>query len=727
MSSTTNLQSLSGLIGKLFSIESNVPTANIDEFNLNEQSVESLNLIKCLRKYCGIDSSYHFTSRSNIEDLLDSNGFHYRLSEIDNDKIKYEQVPLIAVDRESNDHILILKKGSKTSVYVPKYDKYISKKVSAIDIFDSVYEVFPVFPFELNSFWKLIKFSFPAIRPDFFKAVLLSILVTLFSLASPIITSRVVGDVVPSGNIAWIISTFVISIVIAVYSSILTWIQSYYLLRLNQKLNIRIQVPLYHRILSYPVSFLDQYNVGDLSSRATAVNTILTSLSSTSLSTLISMVSLIGFAGLMMFYNFTLSIPALLYIALIGVIQTLVLRKQLASEKSLVEVKASYYEESLQSISTAALTRTSGNELSVLRRWSSIIFNFTSLSFNVSRLSSINQILSKFLSTLGNSLIYGVLVYQLYNATSLSDVMITTSSFIVFTSAFQNFSSKFLEIINVVNTVFGQTLVQLKRTYPLIRQQPERGLKYGGFRRKLTGLIEFKNVTFTYPGSDKIILDNVSFSLKPGAFNVLFGPSGCGKSTILSILIGFYPIKSGSVFIDGVEIDNLDIKYFRSQIGTILQSPTLPPSSIRDALTSGIPTSEEKIWQSLETVNLTSEIQSLPMKLETILSEGASNISGGQRQRLCIARALLSRPRMLLEDESTSALDNRSQKIIVNNIKDIGITRVVVAHRMSAIRNCDHMVVIVDGKVEATGNYDYCANHSRYLASVLSKDSSSSL
>lgn len=727
MSSTTPLQSLSGSIGKLFSVESNVSSSHFVESDSNEQTFESLNLIKSLREYCGIRSSYSFTYRSNLEDLLYSNGFHYRLSQIDDNKIQYEQVPLIAVARDTSEHIVILKKGSNTLVYMPKRDKYISKTVFATDLLGSAYEVFPVFPYELNSFWKLIQFSFPAIRSDFFKAVLLSIVVTVFSLASPVITSQVVGDVVPSGDIAWIISTFVVSILIAVYSSILTWIQSYYLLRLNQKLNIRIQIPLYHRILSYPVSFLDQYNIGDLSSRATAVNSILTSLSSTSLSTLISVISLIGFAGLMIFYNLSLSIAALIYIALIGIIQTLVLRKQLESEKSLVEAKATYYEETLQSISTAALTRTSGNELSVLERWSSLIFSFTSLSFNVSRLSSINQILSKYLSTFGSSLIYAVLIYQLYKASSLSDVMVTTSSFIVFTSAFQNFSSKFLEVINVINSAFGQTLVQAKRAYPLIRQQPEKGLAYGGLRRKLVGLIEFKSVTFTYPGSDKVILDNLSFTLKPGAFNVLFGPSGCGKSTILSILIGFYPIKSGSVFVDGVEIDNLDIKYLRSQIGTVLQSPTLPPSSIRDALTSGIPTSEEKIWQALESVNLTGEIQSLPMKLETILSEGAANISGGQRQRLCIARALLSTPRMLLEDESTSALDNKSQKTIVDNIKGIGITRVVVAHRLSAIRNCDHMIIIVDGKVETTGNFDYCSNHSSYLSSVLSKDASSVL
>ena len=718
----SSIPSDSPAIRSLYRLDTNIR----ESFNsdiLSDNSLLCINLISTLRRYCGLSSSRQIIERSSLEDLLDSNGFHYRLSEIDTERIKYEQVPLIACTKEDNNIVLIIKKGPKSFIYDPHADSFVESP-NPPSLHTSVYEIFPVFPYELNCFWDLIRFSFPAVSSDFFKALSLSILVTLFSLASPVITSRVVGDVVPSGDVGWILSTFVISVIIAFYSSTLNWIQSYYLLRINQKLNIRIQIPLYHRILSYPVSFLDQYNVGDLSSRATAVNSILSSLSSTSLSSLISIVSLFGFAGLMIFYDLSLSIPALIYIFIIGIIQTLIIRRQLLFDRSLIETQAAFYEETLQSIAAISLIRTSGNEPAILSRWALLIHKITSLSFNVNRLSGANQIISKFLGTFGTSLIYAVLIYRLLNAESLSDVLITTSSFIVFTSAFQSFSNKFLEVINLVNSIFGQTLVHLKRATPLIQQQPENGQSSGGIRKSLECEIEFKNVTFSYPGSSKTVLNDVSFVIHPGCFNVLFGPSGCGKSTILSIILGFYPISSGSIFIDGVELGNLDIKYLRSQIGTILQTPTLPPSSIREALTTGLPTPDEAIWSALQTVNLTEEINSLPMKLETILSEGASNISGGQRQRLCIARALLSRPRMLLEDESTSALDNTSQQIIVSNIKSLGITRIVVAHRLSAIRNCDNLIVIVDGQVETAGAFDECTKSSHYLASVLSQDSS---
>ena len=692
-----------------------------ESFNKSTIEDEAYNLINKLRELFGLDQQQIIQSRNTLEDLLESNGFYYRPSNISLDYGKYEQIPLVTINKKNGSLVIIHEIGSKTKIFDTTLNTYINGKKFEHEDDQTVYEIFPIFPENLDTFWELLKFSFPAVKRDFIFASLISVFVTGLSLLSPIITSRVVGDVVPSGNIGWIISTFIITVVIALYSSLMTWLQSFFLLRFTQKLSLRIQIPIYQRILSYPISFLDQYKIGDLSSRVTSVNSLLRSLSSSALSTIINIISLIGFMGLMINYDWQLSIFAIGLIITVACIQTGIFRRQIVYEKSFVEEEANFYDETLQSLNNIAQIRTSGSERSIIERWSKSIFSFTSLRFNVNLLSSYNSIISSFLNNFGLSLIYAVLIYRLLNSSDINELGLQASTFIIFSSAFSSFSTKFTQLVDLFNTVLGQGWVDFKRAMPLIHQKQEEGLNTIKKQITLNGLIQFKDVTFSYPGSDNIILDKVSFTLYPNQFNVLFGPSGCGKSTIILIILGFYPIQSGSIFIDGHELSELDIKHLRSQMGTILQTTVLPVSSIKDALTSGLGESNETIWRTLELVNLSDEINALPMKLETILSEGAGNISGGQRQRLGIARALLREPKVLLEDESTSALDNYSQRVIVENLKNIGVSRIVVAHRITAIQSCDHIIVLQKGKVEFEGSFENSLVNSNYMKEVMQK------
>ena len=692
-----------------------------ESFNKSTIEDEAYNLINKLRELFGLDQQQIIQSRNTLEDLLESNGFYYRPSNISLDYGKYEQIPLVTINKKNGSLVIIHEIGSKTKIFDTTLNTYINGKKFEQEDDQTVYEIFPIFPENLDTFWELLKFSFPAVKRDFIFAALISVFVTGLSLLSPIITSRVVGDVVPSGNIGWIISTFIITVVIALYSSLMTWLQSFFLLRFTQKLSLRIQIPIYQRILSYPISFLDQYKIGDLSSRVTSVNSLLRSLSSSALSTIINIISLIGFMGLMINYDWQLSIFAIGLIITVACIQTGIFRRQIVYEKSFVEEEANFYDETLQSLNNIAQIRTSGSERSIIERWSKSIFSFTSLRFNVNLLSSYNSIISSFLNNFGLSLIYAVLIYRLLNSSDINELGLQASTFIIFSSAFSSFSTKFTQLVDLFNTVLGQGWVDFKRAMPLIHQKQEEGLNTIKKQITLNGLIQFKDVTFSYPGSDNIILDKVSFTLYPNQFNVLFGPSGCGKSTIILIILGFYPIQSGSIFIDGHELSELDIKHLRSQMGTILQTTVLPVSSIKDALTSGLGESNETIWRTLELVNLSEEINALPMKLETILSEGAGNISGGQRQRLGIARALLREPKVLLEDESTSALDNYSQRVIVENLKNIGVSRIVVAHRITAIQSCDHIIVLQKGKVEFEGSFENSLVNSNYMKEVMQK------
>ena len=216
-----------------------------------------------------------------------------------------------------------------------------------------------------------------------------------------------------------------------------------------------------------------------------------------------------------------------------------------------------------------------------------------------------------------------------------------------------------------------------------------------------------------------MVFSNLSCTFKKGKFNAIFGPSGCGKSTLFNLILRFYEPMTGTLLIDGTPVDQLYVRTYRRLFGVILQKPSLQAGSIRDALSCGIEFPDSEIWEALAFANSKTEVEEMPMKLETMLSEGASNISGGQRQRLAIARAILRKPLILIEDEATSALDNASQAIISKNLLEAGITRIVVAHRVSAISACDHMIVLKDGIIESEGTFEQVKQSSPYLKSVL--------
>ena len=658
--------------------------------------------------------------RDSLEELLEANGLHYRPAVLNANKADYQQVPAIA-SRKEDRSLIVIDPTKDLRLYELNTGEWMKTSYSSIaqQLEPTIYEIYPVFPSELKSMRGLLGFVFPAIWPELWKATGIAAGLILFALVSPLLTAQVLGEVVPSGDKGWIVSTFVISILIAVYQASFKFIQSFYLIRLGERLNLRVQVPLFNRILSYPIEFLDLHSVGDLSSRASALNAVIAGMSSSTLQAVIGSLSLIGYAGLMIHYDASLSLYALAVIAVSGVIEIAYARRSLRFERRYLEADAETYEETLQLLGAISQIRTRAAEPYILSRWYERLRTISSLQFSIHKWGDYSAITSRSVMAVGSTVIYLALILRMLGSGSNAEFSIAISTFIIFTQAYSKFSSQAIQIVNLFNQVLGSIWMQWKRALPLLQQPAEHGMLGRRLKHQVQGAIEFRNVDFTYPGAERSVLNDVSFTLLPGKFNVIFGESGCGKSTILSLIIRFYELNAGKILFDGKELVDLDIRYLRKQVGAILQSPSLPPGSIKEAVTSGLAVDESLIWNALEKVNLVEEVQNLPMQLETVLSEGASNISGGQRQRLCIARALLNKPKLILEDEATSALDNASQAIVSASLRSEGITRVVVAHRLSAIRDCDHMVVIHNKTVECEGSFDYCSQHSPYLQSVL--------
>ncbi|MBF0093498.1 MAG: ATP-binding cassette domain-containing protein [Alphaproteobacteria bacterium] len=222
----------------------------------------------------------------------------------------------------------------------------------------------------------------------------------------------------------------------------------------------------------------------------------------------------------------------------------------------------------------------------------------------------------------------------------------------------------------------------------------------------LQGRVELSKLTFGYPGSAKPVLQGLSLEARPGEFIALVGRSGCGKSTLMKLLLGMEKPSSGGIFYDGQDLASMDMMNVRSQIGVVMQSADLIPGTIFDYITASRHSSLEDAWAIAKLAGVDDVIRNLPMGMFTFISEGSSALSGGQMQRLMIARALGGRPKLLFFDEATSWLDNKTQKHIVDTLSRLQITRVIIAHRLSTVRNADRIYVLDDGVVAAEGTFE---------------------
>ena len=277
-------------------------------------------------------------------------------------------------------------------------------------------------------------------------------------------------------------------------------------------------------------------------------------------------------------------------------------------------------------------------------------------------------------------------------------------SFIAFSFAFNGFLNGAMGLGAASNALVNLASVW-ERLMPLL-QAPLDALPQAGDPGALTGAFALQRVTFRYEADRSPALREVSLEVKAGEHLAVVGASGAGKSTLMRLILGLEPPESGRVLFDGKDLAKLDPRDVRAQIGTVLQNGRLNLESVYENLADGRELTEEEAWEALRAVGLEDEIAAMPMGLHTVVSEGGSNLSAGQRQRLLIARALAREPRILLFDEATSALDGVAQAQVNAHLKRLSVTRLVIAHRLSTVREADRIVVLDQGAIVEVGTFE---------------------
>ncbi|MBC8015900.1 MAG: ATP-binding cassette domain-containing protein [Sporomusaceae bacterium] len=288
-----------------------------------------------------------------------------------------------------------------------------------------------------------------------------------------------------------------------------------------------------------------------------------------------------------------------------------------------------------------------------------------------------------------------------YFAANLS---VTPSDFIAFNLAYGALTGAIMQLAGVV-TGLASVKSQLDMIAPILKATPEMS-ENQIFVKELTGNIDINNVSFKYDEEGALILNNISVSIKEGEYIAVVGTTGSGKSTLLRLLLGFEKPEAGAIYYDGQDISSIDIKSIRRKIGVVIQNGKLISGDILSNITASAPAATlEDAWNAAKAAGMDEDIRNMPMGMKTIISEGSGGLSGGQIQRIMIARAIISQPKIIFFDEATSALDNITQNIVAQSIEKLNATRIVIAHRLSTIIHCDRIVVLDKGEIVEIGTY----------------------
>jgi ATP-binding cassette subfamily C protein len=376
---------------------------------------------------------------------------------------------------------------------------------------------------------------------------------------------------------------------------------------------------------------------------------------------------------------------------------TLVLSvKQVRLQRRLAEQQGRVAGFVLQILSGISKLRVAGAETLAFAMWARRFARQKQLAFDARRVGNQVAAFNGFFPVVIMAVLFGLMARGRPQALS-------TGEFLAFIAAFTSVVASLLVITGGLINIL-QLVPLFERMRPILQAAPEVAQSRPA-PGVLAGRLELSRVTFRYSPDMPVVLDDVTLHVEPGEFIAIVGQSGSGKSTLLRLLLGFERPLSGVVQYDGKDLREFDVTAVRRQIGVVLQSSRLMPGDLFGNISGSLPLTPDDVWQAARMAGIEEEIRALPMGIHTIIPPGGGGLSGGQQQRLLIARAIASRPRILLFDEATSTLDNRTQAIVGESLESLQATRIVIAHRLSTIVRADRIYVMENGRFVQTGTY----------------------
>src|SRR6266446_1512268 len=540
-----------------------------------------------------------------------------------------------------------------------------------------------------------------------------SLLLQVLGLIFPLLSKIALDDLIPLKMSDALQLLGIGMIVLVLAQTITRLLRSLILLYLQVRVDTHLMFSFLEHLLSLPQRFFLQRSTGDILARVSSNTVIRDTISNQLFSTLLDGTFVLVYFVILLWQSPSFT----LVVAIIGVLQAVLL---LGTGRRLAELNRrelaaggksqGYLTETLAGIKTL---KSAGAEHRTLERWSNLFFDQMNISVRRVYISSLIDTVMFTLGSFAPLLLLWIGIQQVINGTMQVGTMLALNAL---------GASLLGPITSLIASGRQIQLVQshMERLADVIEAEPEQDIQSVYQPPRLTGQIRLEQVSFQYDPQSPPVLRDIKVSISSGQTVAIVGKTGSGKSTLGSLLLGLYTPTKGEIYYDNIALRRLNYQAVRAQFGVVMQEATIFSGSIRENITLNDPAmSMEQVIRAAQMAAIHDDIMKMPMEYETMASEGGSAFSGGQRQRLALARAIANSPVILLLDEATSSLDVVTEKVVEQNISRLACTQIIIAHRLSTIRNADVILVLHEGQIVERGRHEELLRRGGYYARLI--------